>query len=51
MTKTILTPKDQQLVHSGMTWQQFKLRQESFTNSPGIRLTYYQGESVSADGF
>ncbi|MFB2835793.1 Uma2 family endonuclease [Floridanema evergladense] len=36
--------KDQRLVHSGMIWQQFKLLQESFADSPGIRLAYYKGE-------
>jgi Uma2 family endonuclease len=27
-----------------MSWQQFKLLQESFADSPGIRLAYYKGE-------
>lgn len=37
-------PTDQRLTHSGMSWQHFKLLQESFADSPGIRLFYYQGE-------
>ncbi|NEP56355.1 MAG: Uma2 family endonuclease [Symploca sp. SIO2G7] len=41
---TLDRAKDQQLVHSGMSWQQFKLLQESFTDSPGVRLGYYKGE-------
>lgn len=36
---------DQRLVHSGMSWQQFKLLQEVFADSPGIRLSYYQGDA------
>ncbi|MBD2181915.1 Uma2 family endonuclease [Planktothrix sp. FACHB-1355] len=36
--------KDQRLVLSGMDWQQFKLLQEIFAESPGIRLAYYKGE-------
>jgi len=41
---TLDRTKDQRLVHSGMSWQQFKLLQESFTDSPGVRLSYYRGE-------
>ena len=44
MAVTLDKTKDQRLVHSGMTWQQFKLLQESFADSPGIRLAYYKGE-------
>jgi Uma2 family endonuclease len=44
MTQTIDKPLDQRLTHSGMSWQQFKLLQESFNGSPGIRLFYYLGE-------
>jgi Uma2 family endonuclease len=32
---------DQRLVYSGITWQQFKLIQAGFADSPGIRLAYY----------
>ena len=32
---------DRQIVYSGITWQQFKLIQSGFAESPGIRLTYY----------
>lgn len=47
MTTTTHTPKkptDQRLTHSGMSWQQFKLLQESFADSPGVHLAYYKGE-------
>lgn len=44
MTQTIDKPTEQRLTHSGMSWHQFQLLQESFANSPGIRLFYYQGE-------
>jgi Uma2 family endonuclease len=44
MTKTIDKQTEQRLTHSGMSWHQFKLLQESFADSPGIRLFYYQGE-------
>ena len=53
MTIALETTKDQRLVHSGMSWQQFKLLQESFADSPGIRLAYYKGKieilTVSSD--
>jgi hypothetical protein len=32
---------DQRLIYSGITWQQFKLIQAGFAESPGIRLAYY----------
>jgi Uma2 family endonuclease len=44
MTQTIDKPTEQRLTHSGMSWHQFKLLQESFADSPGIRLFYYQGD-------
>ena len=47
MTTTTHTPKkptDQRLTHSGMSWRQFKLLQESFAESPGVHLAYYKGE-------
>lgn len=44
MTQTVDKPTEQRLTHSGMSWHQFKLLQESFADSPGIRLFYYQGE-------
>lgn len=44
MTYTANKAKDQRLVHRGMSWKQFKLLQESFADSLGVRLAYYQGE-------
>ncbi len=43
-TKSLDKPTTQQFIHSGMNWRQFKLLQESFADSPGIRLAYYKGE-------
>lgn len=37
-------PTTQRFIHSGMNWLSFKLLQESFADSPGIRLSYYKGE-------
>jgi Uma2 family endonuclease len=33
----------QRLVHSGHTWNQFKLIQKGFEGFPGVRLAYYNG--------
>jgi Uma2 family endonuclease len=44
MTQTLIKPTDQRLIHSGVSWQQFQLIQSAFSDSPGIRLSYYQGE-------
>ena len=44
MAVTLDRPKDQRLVQSEISWQQFKLIQEGFSNSPGIRLFYYNNE-------
>jgi Uma2 family endonuclease len=44
MQSTLLEqPIDQRITHQGITWQQFKLIQAGFSESPGIRLSYYQG--------
>jgi Uma2 family endonuclease len=34
---------DQRIVHHGRTWSQFKLIEQGFENSPGVRLYYYDG--------
>lgn len=44
MTQTLLQPLEQRFIHSGISWQQFKLIQQGFSDSPGIRLFYYRGE-------
>lgn len=44
MTQTLIKPTDQRFTHSGVSWEQFKLIQEAFSDSPGIRLSYYRGE-------
>jgi Uma2 family endonuclease len=47
MTKTPLLNQpstDQHLVYGGITWQQFKLIQAGFAESPGVKLSYYNGE-------
>ena len=46
MTQTQLLnhpTNDQQLVHHGINWHQFKLIQEGFAGSPGVKLFYYNG--------
>jgi Uma2 family endonuclease len=44
MQSTLLEPSiDQQITYRGITWQQFKLIQAGFAESPGIRLSYFQG--------
>jgi len=35
--------RDQRLIYSGLTWEQFKLIQAGFANSTGVRFFYYQG--------
>lgn len=44
MTQTLDKPKDQRLIHRGMTWEKFKLIQDGFADAPGIRLFYFEGE-------
>ncbi|MCU0542692.1 MAG: hypothetical protein MUE44_10925 [Oscillatoriaceae cyanobacterium Prado104] len=44
MTATLEELKDQRLIHSGIDWQQFKLIEQGFSNSPGIKLFYFKGE-------
>ena len=44
MTVILDQPKDQRLPQSEISWQQFKLIQQGFSNSPGIRLFYYDSE-------
>lgn len=43
MPASLLTApaSDQRVVYSSITWQQFKLIQAGFAQSPGIRLAYY----------
>ncbi len=46
MTQTPLlnhSSTDQRLIYGGITWQQFKLIQAGFAESPGVRLFYYNG--------
>lgn len=44
MTQTPLKPKDQRLVYTGISWEEFKSIETGFANAPGIRLFYYRGE-------
>lgn len=44
MTQTLLQPLEQRFIHFGISWEQFKLIQEGFSDSPGIKLFYYKGE-------
>ena len=36
-------PLDQQVVHHGRSWEQFKFIQRGFDQAPGVRLFYYDG--------
>jgi len=44
IAQTLLKPLDQRFIHSGISWEQFKLIEQGFSDSPGIRLFYYKGE-------
>lgn len=43
MTQLLEKPTGQRLIHSGHTWEQFKLIQKGFEGFPGVRLAYYDG--------
>lgn len=43
MSQLLKKPAGQRLIHSGHTWEQFKLIQKGFEGSPGVRLAYYDG--------
>jgi Uma2 family endonuclease len=43
MTATAAQTADQRIVLSGRTWEQFRLIQQGFEASPGVRLSYYDG--------
>ncbi|GET38059.1 Uma2 family endonuclease [Microseira wollei] len=44
MTQTLDKSTDRRFIHSGVSWEQFKLIEAGFADSPGIRLFYYEGE-------
>ncbi|MBW4538432.1 MAG: Uma2 family endonuclease [Myxacorys chilensis ATA2-1-KO14] len=39
----VLGTAEQRMIHSGHTWDQFKLIQKGFEGFPGVRLFYYDG--------
>jgi Uma2 family endonuclease len=41
---TVAVDKPQTFTHSSLTWEQFKALQAAFADSPGVRVSYYQGE-------
>jgi Uma2 family endonuclease len=43
MVQSLSRSIDQQIVHHGRSWEQFKLIQKGFEESPGVRLFYYNG--------
>ncbi|HIK43962.1 MAG TPA: Uma2 family endonuclease [Leptolyngbyaceae cyanobacterium M65_K2018_010] len=44
MVQVVKQPtQDQRIVQPERTWEQFKLIQQGFDNSPGVRLFYYNG--------
>ena len=42
-TESRIATSDQRVVLSGRSWEQFKLIQQGFEDSPGIRLFYFDG--------
>jgi Uma2 family endonuclease len=44
MTQTLDKPTDRRFIHSGVSWEKFKLIEAGFADSPGIKLFYYEGE-------
>lgn len=44
MTYLADRPTDQRSIHKGMSWEHFKLIEEGFAQSPGVKLFYYKGE-------
>ena len=42
-TESQIATADQRVVLSGRSWEQFKLIQQGFEDSPGIRLFYFDG--------
>lgn len=43
MTQLLDKTTDQRIIHHARTWDQFKLIQKGFEDSPGVRLFYYNG--------
>ncbi|GAC1476957.1 MAG: Uma2 family endonuclease [Chamaesiphon sp.] len=43
MAELLSKTTDRRIVHHGRTWEQFKLIQQGFEDSPGLRLFYYNG--------
>lgn len=43
MTQLLVKSVEQRFIHSGHTWEQFKLIQKGFEDFPGVRLSYYEG--------
>ena len=43
MTQTLIKPTDQRIVLRG-TWEKFKLIQQVSEDSPGVRLSFYEGK-------
>ncbi|PZV06194.1 MAG: hypothetical protein DCF22_24130 [Leptolyngbya sp.] len=44
MTYLLDKPTDQRSIHKGISWEQFKLIEKGFSESPGVKLFYYKGE-------
>jgi Uma2 family endonuclease len=44
MTYLLDKPTDQRSIHKGISWEQFKLIERGFSESPGVKLFYYKGE-------
>lgn len=44
MTYLLNLPADQRSFHKCIPWEKFKLIEQGFSESPGVKLFYYQGE-------
>lgn len=44
MTQLLDKPTEQRFIHTGVSWESFKAIQSGFTDSPGVRLFYYEGK-------
>jgi Uma2 family endonuclease len=44
MTQLLDRPTEQRFIQTGVSWESFKSIQQGFSEAPGIRLFYYEGE-------
>lgn len=44
MTQLLDRATEQRFIQTGLSWENFKVIQKGFADSPGVRLLYYRGE-------